>query len=345
MAGGSRSQNRSTPRRGRRTLTITRKPSESGFHYFHRGRRMSDPAQIERIDKLAIPPAWTDVRISRSASTKVLATGVDAAGRTQTIYHPRFRRQQDQAKFDRILEFAENLPRLRRQVDRDLRRRRLSEDKVVALVIKLMDEQFFRVGNKRYAEQNGSYGITTLRRKHIEVNSASVSFDFIGKSGKRHQKKIRDPRIARLIAQLNELPGYEVFRFFDDEGELHDVQSSHVNAYVKEHMGEDFSAKDFRTWGGTLMTVSLVLAEDPPEDDIPASAQKRMRTVVEQVAEKLGNTPAVTKDSYIDPRVLAAFEDKATIPRLRTSMSRMRPRTHMSVEEQAVLKLLRELDA
>lgn len=320
-------------------MDISREPipgKRGEFVYRINGKRITSARKIARIERLAVPPAWNDVRIAASPAAKLQATGIDAAGRTQAIYHPAYRRRQERAKFERILRFAEKLPRLRRQVERDLRRRTLSREKVVACVIKLMDEQFFRVGNKTYAEQHESYGVTTLRRKHVSVDSSTVRFDFVGKSGKRHRRTVRDPQLARLVKQLRELRGYEIFRFFDDDGMLHDVDSRHVNAYVKEFMGDDFSAKDFRTWGGTLLAVSALLAAEHPEENTAAL----MRDMVRQVAERLGNTPAVTKASYIHPRVFAIAEDRVTLSKLRETMTRMQPRRYLSVEEQCVLKLL-----
>ncbi|WP_260980445.1 DNA topoisomerase IB [Microbacterium paludicola] len=321
-----------------RRLPISREQIDGETVYRDGGRRIRSRREIARIESLAIPPAWTDVEIARSSSGKVIARGIDAAGRTQAIYSPAFRRKQERKKYARILRFAERLPQLRKQVEHDLRRRRLGEDKVVACVVALIDREFFRVGNVEYARKHGHYGITTLRRKHTDVSGSSVTFDFVGKSGKRHVKKVRDPKLVRVIAQLEQMPGYEIFRFFDEDGDVRDVDSKRVNAYIKRHMGEEFSAKDFRTWGGTLLATSALLAAETPEGTEDAAV---VRDVIEHVADRLGNTPTVTRDSYIDPRVFAAFEDGVTIPQLRGAMSRMRPRKHLTVEEQCVLKVLR----
>ncbi|MDQ0645314.1 DNA topoisomerase IB [Microbacterium murale] len=321
-------------------LSITREQDGGGIVYRSAGRRITSAREIARIDALAIPPAWTDVEIARSSSAKVLARGVDDAGRRQAIYSPAYRRRQERKKYARILRFAERLPRLRKQVDHDLRRRRLSEDKVIACIVKLIDQEFFRVGNAEYARKHSHYGVTTLRRKHADVSSTKVTFDFVGKSGKRHVKTVRDPQIVRIIRQLNEMPGYEIFRFFDEDGIIRDIDSTRVNAYVKKHMGKEFSAKDFRTWGGTLLATSALLAveSEPGAADEDAAV---IRDIVAQVADRLGNTPAITKDSYIDPRVFSAFEDGVTIPDVRRAMAGMRPRKYLTVEEQCVLKVLR----
>lgn len=320
-----------------RRLPITRERVNGESRYRDGRRRITSTREIARLDALAIPPAWTDVEISRSSSAKVLARGIDDAGRTQAIYGSAYRRRQERKKFARILRFAERLPGLRRQVDRDLRRRRLGEDKVVACVVRLIDQEFFRVGNTEYARAHRHYGVTTLRRKHTDVTSSKVTFDFIGKSGKHHVKTVRDPQIVRVIRALDAMPGHEIFRFFDEDDIIHDIDSKHVNAYVKKHMGKEFSAKDFRTWGGTLLATSALLAAERDDDSEDAAI---VRDVVAEVAERLGNTPTVTKDSYIDPRVFRAFEDGVTISRVRRAMTRMRPRKYLSVEEQCVLKVL-----
>ncbi|WP_298038013.1 DNA topoisomerase IB [uncultured Microbacterium sp.] len=322
----------SAPRR----LPLSRHMVDGSPVYWDGRRKITRAREIARLNALAIPPAWTDVEIARTSRSAVLARGVDAAGRTQAIYSPAHWRKQEKAKYARVLRFAQRLPRLRKQVDHDLRRRRLGEDRVIACIVALIDQEFFRVGGAEYARKHRHYGVTTLRRKHTRIAAGTVTFDFIGKNGRRHIKSVRDPRIVRVVEQLQEMPGYELFRFFDDDGNLHDIDSRRVNAYVKRHMGEEFSAKDFRTWGGTLLTASAMLAAESGDD------QTNLRDIVTGVAERLGNTPAVTQESYIDPRVLAAFEDSSTIARLRHAMSRMTPKAYLSVEEQCVLRLLRQ---
>ncbi|QUY61252.1 DNA topoisomerase IB [Gulosibacter molinativorax] len=301
--------------------------------YVRDGRIITNEREIERIQSLAIPPAWTDVEIARSPRAKVLARGRDAAGRTQRLYRPGFRRQQELAKFERIVRFGQGLPRLRQQVERDLRRRTFSRDKTVACVVRLIDQEFFRVGNLEYAKKHESYGVTTLRRRHVRVTATSVTMEFVGKSGKFHRYVVRDRRLARLIGELRDMPGYEVFRFLDEDGSLRTVRSRDVNEYVKAALGEEFSAKDFRTWGGSVLALTQFLAIDPSED-----RAKAVRKAVVAVAERLGNTPAVTQSSYIDPRVIEAFED-GTVDSLRRGMSRMKPRPYLSREEQCLLRL------
>ncbi|RYX78713.1 DNA topoisomerase IB [bacterium] len=319
---------------------ITRKKAGKSFYYFDDGYKITDASVIERIDKLAIPPAWSKVEVAGSARSKIQAKGYDAAGRLQSIYSPSFRIKQDAQKFERILRFADALPALRRQVDKDLSRRKLSKDKVLACVVKLIDDEFFRVGNEQYARDHSSYGITTLRSKHATITNTTVTFDFIGKSGQSHIKKIKNPKIARIIKQLDEMPGYEIFRYIDESSQVHDLHSKDVNEYIKRYAGDDFTAKDFRTWGGTLLATSALLAAELEENESKTARQKRISSVVKQVAKRLGNTPAIARSSYIDPRVFTSLEDPNAIPKLQEAISEMRPKKYMTVEEQCVLKLL-----
>lgn len=308
------------------------------FVYIGKDGEVRNKKTLAYIDSLAIPPAWDAVTISGSPNAKVLATGQDAAGRSQSIYNPKFRARQEKLKFDRILRFADALPRLRRQVASDLARKRLVKEKVLACVIKLIDEAYFRVGNEKYAKENQSYGITTLRSKHTDVHGNTVTFDFIGKSGKQHIKSITDKQVARIVKQLDELPGYEIFRYIDTDGKLHDVDSGDVNEYIKANMGEEFSAKDFRTWGGTLLATSELLACERFRHR--ADRQRQVVEVVRNVAERLGNTPAVARGSYIDPRVLEAYTESTRLEKVKVAMEKMRPKKYMSRDEQAVLRLL-----
>ena len=320
-------------------MPISRKKSGKNFQYFNGSVKIVEEEEIKRINSLAIPPAWQNVEIAASKSSKVQAKGIDASGRTQAIYSPAFRLKQDKLKFERILKFAKQLPALRKQVDKDLKRKRLDEQKVVACIVKLIDEQFFRVGNDKYAKDHQTYGITTLRSKHANITKTTVTFDFVGKSGKEHIKKVSDPQIARIIKHLDELPGYEIFRYVDKNGTMHDIRSENVNNYIKKHMGDDFSAKDFRTWGGTLLATSALLLQD--EIQTKAETKKIIQSVTKRVAKRLGNTPAVAKSSYIDPKIFTAFEDGITLPKIKKTMQKMKPKKYLTIEEQCVLKVLK----
>lgn len=322
------------------TTYITRQKKGGTYHYFEGNERITDDTEIERINKLAIPPAWRDVRIAKSKSAKIQAKGYDGAGRLQSIYHPTFRLKQEKLKFDRILRFAQRLPKLRKQLDKDLARKRLGKEKVLACVVKLIDEAYFRVGNEQYAKEHQHYGITTLRSKHADITTTTVTFDFIGKSGKQHIKTIKDPQIARIIKQLDELPGHEIFRYQDKDGAMHDLHAADVNEYIKTHMGEEFTAKDFRTWGGTLLATSAIIKDDLEPDASQTARKKAVANIVKNVAKKLGNTPAIARASYIDPRVIVTYEDNVKLPKLRKAMTKMRPKKYMSIDEQLVLRLL-----
>lgn len=317
---------------------ISRRKVGKRYVYFNYAAEITDPAVIERIKSLSIPPAWKEVRIAASPNAKILARGIDDSGRKQAIYNPKFRAKQEQQKFDRTLRFAQALPSLRQQIEHDLARRELGKQKVLACIVKLIDEAYFRVGNEQYARDNQSYGITTLRSKHTDVTNTTVTFDFVGKSGKRHIKQISNAQIARIIKKLDELPGHEIFRYQDEEGGMHDLHSADVNAYIKEHMGEEFTAKDFRTWGGTLLATTELLAAE--RSRYKAEREKIVVQTVKNVAERLGNTPPVTRSSYIDPRVISAFVDTTDIVKVREAMKKMKPKKYMSRDEQCVLKLL-----
>lgn len=327
----------------RRRFAITRETTNAGFIYRLRGRKITQKSEIARIDALAIPPAWVNVEISQSSRAKVVARGIDAAGRTQAIYHESFRKRQDRQKFDRMLRFGKALPKLRAQVDRDLRRRMLSRDRVTACVVRLIDLQLFRVGSAQYAKHHQTYGVTTLREQHLTMNRSqtAVEFDFVGKSGKRHRRRVADPRLARLIAHLVELPGTEVFRFFDEDHVVRRLRSRHVNAYIKRHMGEGFSAKDFRTWGGSVLVAVALLDLDPAEADSARARASAVRGALEIAAERLGNTVAVTRSSYIDPRVLSALDHPRVLERVR--VKRISAARYLSSEEQRTLQLLRAM--
>ena len=316
---------------------IVRKRRGKGFSYFRDGASVSQET-LQRIAALAIPPAWKDVRIAVGKRAKVQATGIDASGRKQYIYSPAHTARRDRQKFDRINQFAAQLPKLRRQVEKDLRRRRFDKRKVLACAVSLMDQEYFRVGNPTYAKENGTFGLTTLRSKHVTVKGDRVIFDFVGKSGQVHHKEIDDATIARLIRKLDDMPGYELFRYYDQRNELCNLSSVDVNTYIKEIMGDDYSAKDFRTWGGTLLAaVELATVARPT---VKAKRKKTVSLCVERVAKKLGNTPAIARSSYIDPRIFDAYERADGLAKLYKTVSAMRPKKYISNEERMVMRLL-----
>lgn len=318
--------------------TITRTRRGKSFSYTLNGERVVDAEAIERIQRLAIPPAWRDVQIATSPRAKVQATGFDGSGRKQAIYNPNFRLKQEKLKFDRILRFAHALPKLRKVLATDLERPRYDREKVLATIVTLIDQAFFRVGGEKSAREAGHYGITTLRSKHLKVKQDAVVFDFVGKSGKSHHKIIRDRQLARIIRRLDELPGQEIFRYKESDGSMHDIHASDVNAYIKAAMGEEFSAKDFRTWGGTLLALTELLESE--RGDSETARKRAVSRAVKRVSKRLGNTPAVCRASYIDPRIIKAFDSPTAIPKLRDTIKTMRPHKYMTTDEQAVLQLL-----
>jgi DNA topoisomerase-1 len=318
--------------------TLERRRVGRGFKYFDHEKEVTNKEDLEYFESLKIPPAWKSVEIAKSRSSKILATGYDDAGRLQYIYNPKFRAHQDREKFERILRFARALPRMRRITEEHLQHRKLDKQKVLACVVQLLDEAYFRIGNDVYAKENSSYGLTTIRSKHIDVVGDTVTFDFIGKSGKQQLKEVRDPQIARLIKKMDDLPGYEVFKYYDEDGELRRVTSDDVNEYIKEIMGEEFTAKDFRTWGGTLLATAELAAAERAHNETERA--KIVATCVKKVADRLGNTPAVARSSYIDPRVINAYVKGKDLARIQQTVENMRKENFLSKEESVVLHLL-----
>ena len=282
---------------------IRRRRRGRGFQYLDaHGRTITDREERARIDALAVPPAWTDVWICPSPNGHLQATGRDARGRKQYRYHPRWRELRDEAKYDRMLAFAAALPRIRRRVDRDIARKALSKPRVVATIVRLLDETGIRVGNDEYARENGSFGLTTMRKRHAEVEGSSVAFRFRGKSGKTTDVDVTDPRVARVLRRCEGLPGQHLFQYVDEDGEPVDVDSDDVNAYLREMAGGDFTAKDFRTWTGTVLAAWAL--EELGEAGSQTQATRQVVRAVESVAKELGNTPAVCRSAYIHPQVI-----------------------------------------
>lgn len=286
---------------------IRRAASGRGFAYHDaRGERIRDAKVLDRIHALAIPPAWTDVWICPRASGHIQATGRDAKGRKQYRYHADWSRHASESKFERLPEFARALPRLRRKVEADLGRRGMSRDKVLATAVRLLELTLIRVGNAQYARQNRSYGLTTLHKRHLELTGTALTFAFKGKSGVEHEVTVRDRRLAAVIRSLQDLRGQQLFKYRDADGTLCPITSDDVNAYIREAMGEQFSAKDFRTWAGTVSAARALREMEPPTS---ASDSKRKITVcVKAVAGLLGNTPTVCRSSYVHPAVFELFE-------------------------------------
>jgi DNA topoisomerase-1 len=291
---------------------IRRKMGRLGFEYFDPGgRRIKDPARLKQILALAVPPAWKDVWICPDPRGHLQATGRDARGRKQYRYHPNWRQCRDETKFDRMQAFAAALPRIRSRTSADMRKPGLPREKVLATVVQLLEKSLIRVGNEEYARHNRSFGLTTMRDKHVEVKGGTVRFSFRGKSGIRHAIDLTDKRLAQIVRQCRDLPGQELFQYIDDDGRRQDVTSTDVNAYLRELTGQDFTAKDFRTWAGTVLAAKALRDADVAPST--SKAKKTLLTVIEAVAGVLGNTRTVCRKSYIHPMVIDAYMDGSLV--------------------------------
>ena len=319
---------------------VRRRRAGKGFTYLGTdGKRITDADRVAWFRQLAIPPAWTDVWISPIRRAHIQATGRDARGRKQYRYHPRWRAVRDEAKYGALIDFARALPRIRRRTQRDLRRRGLPREKVLALVVRLLEETLIRVGNDEYARENRSFGLSTLRNRHVTVRGAEIRFAFRGKGGKEHEIGLRDRRLARLVKRVQELPGQELFQYHDAEGQRVDVTSGDVNDYLREISGQDFTAKDFRTWAGTV-AAAMALQEFLEIDD-DAGRKRAVVRAIETVAERLGNTPTVCRACYVHPEVIERYLDGTILDALSRRARGIGRGAHaLRQEEAAVLGLL-----
>ncbi len=320
---------------------VRRRRAGKGFVYLGPdGRRIGAAKRLAWFRQLAIPPAWTDVWISPVERGHLQATGRDARGRKQYRYHPRWREVRDEAKYGRLIDFARALPRIRRRTDADLRRRGLPREKVLALVVRLLEATLIRVGNEEYARDNSSFGLSTLRQRHVKGERLDdMRFTFKGKSGKPHEVRLRDRRLARVVRQLQELPGQELFQYLDADGRRESIDSADVNDYLRAVSGDDFTAKDFRTWAGTV-AASMALSDFERIDD-EAGRRKAIVDAIEEVAGQLGNTPAVCRACYVHPDVLESYLDGTLIDALSERARGAGRGAHaLRPEEAAVLGLL-----
>ena len=320
---------------------IRRKRAGKNFSYTGTdGKPIRDERVLARIRALGIPPAYEDVWICADPNGHLQATGRDARGRKQYRYHARWRAARDDTKYHRMVAFAQALPAMRKRVEHDLALPGLPREKVLAAVLRLLETTLIRVGNDEYARTNNSYGLTTMRDRHVDVAGSTVTFHFVGKSGKKHEIAMKDARLAKIVRRCRDLPGYELFQYLDDDGNQQDVKSDDVNAYLQEISGHDFTAKDFRTWAGTMLAC-LALQEFEAVDS-EAQKKKNIVRAVESVAERLGNTPAVCRKSYVHPAVLDCYLDGTLLDMLKqrveqefaASARQLRP------EEAAVFGLL-----
>lgn len=319
---------------------IRRERVGDGFRYIDpKGNEVTDPKTLDRIKSLGIPPAYEDVWISPIANGHMQATGRDAKGRKQYRYHPRWRQVRDETKFERMLQFGAALPLIRQQTEEHLKLPGMPRLKVLATVVRLLETTLIRVGNDEYARQNKSYGLTTMRDKHVVIEGATVTFEFKGKSGKKHHISVEDRQLAKIVRKSRDLPGYELFQYIDEGGERRDVTSDDVNAYLREITGQEFTAKDFRTWAGTVLA-ALALQEFEAFDS-EAQAKKNIVAAVKNVSERLGNTPSIARKSYIHPAVLDAYLEGAVIETLEQRIEQeLDEPPPLQPEELAVIRLL-----
>jgi DNA topoisomerase I len=322
---------------------FSRQRAGKGFVFLDsRGKVIRDEPTLRRIKSLAIPPAWTDVWICPLSNGHLQATGRDARGRKQHRYHPRWREVRDDAKYARTIAFAKALPKIRRRVVRDLKLPGLSRNKVLATIVKLLEMSLIRVGNEEYANNNSSYGLTTMLDRHVKVNGSKMHFRFQGKSQKNHTIDVENPVLAKIVKSCQDLPGQELFQYIDERGRRQDVKSEDVNEYLREAVGGDFTAKDFRTWSGTVLA-AMALAEFRKFDS-KAQAKRNIIRAIETVAERLGNTPTICRKCYVHPAVIDSYLDGETFRvvrqraerQMRTSLAKLRP------EEASVLTLLQQ---
>jgi len=321
---------------------IRRRGAGRGFYYLDpQGRRISDRRAIDRIRRIVIPPAWRDVWICSSPQGHIQATGSDAKGRKQYRYHPRYRAVRDETKFERILKFSKVFPKIRRRVERDLRRPGVDRRKMFAVVLYLLETTLIRVGNEEYARDNESYGLTTLQDHHAEVDGGRITFEFPGKSGVDHAISFSDRRLARIIQHCQDLPGEQLFQYEDDDGRLQSIDSGDINAYLAEITGGDFTAKDVRTWAGTVLAAAAL--RDIGVARSKREAERNIRRALDQVASHLGNTRAVCLHYYVHPLVLKKYRAGQVIsaPRSENRHERKNPRAVLRRDEVAVLDLIR----
>jgi DNA topoisomerase-1 len=322
---------------------IQRRRSGRGFSYVGvDGRPVRDRDLRAWIRSIAVPPAWTDVWISPVRNGHIRATGRDARGRKQFRYHPDWRAVRDEAKYGRTIAFARALPAIRERVAADVAKPGLPREKVIATVVRLLELTLLRVGNEEYARDNRSYGLTTLRNRHVRVEGGELRFRFKGKSGKEHDVGVRDRRVARIVKECQELPGQELFQYVDEAGELQAIDSGDVNDYLREVSGEDFTAKDFRTWAGTVLAAGALKAVQTADSE--AAAKRNVVAAIEEVARSLGNTPAVCRKCYVHPAIIDSYLDGSFLDALEEPAPRRRAngKATLRPDEAAVMALLQK---
>jgi DNA topoisomerase I len=320
---------------------ISRKKKGDKWLYFLDEKIVKDPKIIKRVDELVIPPAWDKVWICARDDGYLQATGFDDKGRKQYLYHEDWSKQSQENKFSKMTFFGEVLPEIRRKISRDMLIKELNKEKILATVVWLLQHTFIRIGNEEYVKENNSYGLTTLRNKHVKVRGENVSFEFRGKSGIDHSITFSHPKVSKIIKECFELPGYEVFQYLDERGDKHGIDSGDVNEYLKSITGEDVTAKDFRTWGGTTLSAESLYKMGFFETE--EAAKKNINGVVKIVAAHLGNTPKVCRCYYIHPTVLDSYQERILVPHYDKILSHSGDKPdELTKKEYAVLTLLQE---
>ena len=320
-----------------------RKKHGKGFTYKGEdGTTIRDKKLKEWFKSLVIPPAWTDVQINEKKSSDLLVTGRDDKDRKQYIYHPDYTARQNAKKFDRIIDFADRLEHMRRVTGQHLRKSKLNRQKVLATMLRLLEAAFFRAGNEAYSKENKTYGLTTIRSKHLKIEGDEIIFKYNGKSGQEQEKHVVDGKLAKIVKGIDDMPGYEIFKYLDENDQVVDVKSNDLNDYIREVMGEEFSAKDFRTWAGTMIAAIALDELGAVNKGEQKLLDKNIKEAVDRVSERLGNTPSVARSSYIDPRVLDTYIEGRTLKYFEKEIQKLLEKSeNLSKDEIGVLCMLK----
>lgn len=323
------------------SLLIARKTVGRGFSYLDaNGDRITDSAELKRLKALTIPPALTDVWMCHLHNGHLQATGRDAKGRKQYFYHPQWRKIRSRHKFGRMLLFGASLPLIRETTQKHLRQRKLTREKVLATIVQLLETTLIRIGNTQYAQKNRSYGLTTLRDRHVEIKGSKVQFEFRGKSGVDHEIELSDRRLATAIKQCREIPGYEIFKYYDESGERHFIDSADVNEYLQSITNRDFTAKDFRTWAGTLL--AAIELDELGAFDSETQAKKNVAQAIKNVARQLGNRPATCRKYYVHPSVIEAYHQNWLSDLMKEAAPKKSDFNGLNPEEMAIIKIIQK---
>lgn len=321
-----------------------RKKHGKGFTFKdENGKTIKDKEVRAWIKSLVIPPAWTEVEIEENRKSDLLVTGRDAKDRKQYIYNPKYTEKQNSKKFNRIIDFADQLEHMRRVTGQHLRKRKLNREKVLAAMLRLLESAFFRPGSDTYSKENATYGLTTLRHKHLSIEGDEIIFSYNGKSGQEQEKHVVDAKLAKIVKAIDDMPGYEIFKYLDEDDNIVKVKSDDLNAYIRDVMGEDFSAKDFRTWAGTMIAAIALDELGVVDHEDQKSLDKNIREAVNKVSEMLGNTPSVARGSYIDPRIIENYTEGRTLKYFEKEINALLNKSeNLSKAEIGVLCMLRK---